>query len=145
MEWNGMGWGFDKGKGTKHVNQTVVTCKRLVPTTTPTPSRIFASSIFSSFLPILPFPKTMKSDAISDNIHVSSHPIVAAKISQLRDRATTPKQVRELIHDLGQLIGYEATANLNIQQGKTVSLCRWSARLSRYLGVKAGGQRKTVN
>ncbi|RUS19663.1 uracil phosphoribosyltransferase [Endogone sp. FLAS-F59071] len=63
----------------------------------------------------------MNSDSISNNIHVSSHPIVATKISQLRDQATTPKQVRELIRDLGQLIGYEATADLNIRQGKTLN------------------------
>ncbi|CAG8662232.1 1346_t:CDS:2 [Cetraspora pellucida] len=46
------------------------------------------------------------------NIRVSSHPLVAHKISILRNKNTKPKQVRELMREIGQLLGYEATADL---------------------------------
>ncbi|KAF0371057.1 uracil phosphoribosyltransferase [Gigaspora margarita] len=46
------------------------------------------------------------------NIRVSSHPLVAHKISILRNKNIKPKQVRELMREIGQLLAYEATADL---------------------------------
>ncbi|RIB03084.1 uracil phosphoribosyltransferase-domain-containing protein [Gigaspora rosea] len=46
------------------------------------------------------------------NIRVSSHPLVAHKISILRNKNTKPKLVRELMREIGQLLAYEATADL---------------------------------
>ena len=46
------------------------------------------------------------------NLHVSTHPLVAHKLSLLRDRGTAPKQFRELVRELSWLIGYEAMADL---------------------------------
>ncbi len=45
-------------------------------------------------------------------VHVSSHPLVAHKLSLLRDKTTTPKQFRELVRELSWLLGYEAMADL---------------------------------
>jgi uracil phosphoribosyltransferase len=46
------------------------------------------------------------------NLHVSAHPLVAHKLAILRDKATTPKQFRELVRELSWLLGYEAMADL---------------------------------
>ena len=42
------------------------------------------------------------------NLHISRHPLVAHKLSLLRDKRTDPKQFRELVRELSWLIGYEA-------------------------------------
>jgi len=49
------------------------------------------------------------------NLHVSRHPLVAHKLSLLRDKRTDPKQFRELVRELSWLIGYEAMADLSTQ------------------------------
>src|SRR6476646_1177329 len=49
------------------------------------------------------------------NLHVSRHPLVAHKLSLLRDKGTDPKQFRELVRELSWLIGYEAMADLTTQ------------------------------
>ena len=49
------------------------------------------------------------------NLHVSRHPLVAHKLSLLRDKRTDPKQFRELVRELSWLIGYEAMADLTTQ------------------------------
>jgi len=49
------------------------------------------------------------------NLHVSNHPLVAHKLSLLRDRSTEPKRFRELVRELSWLLGYEAMADLTTQ------------------------------
>src|SRR5947207_13073722 len=46
--------------------------------------------------------------------HVSDHPLVAHKLSLLRDRDTEPKKFRELVRQLSMLLGYEATRDLDL-------------------------------
>ncbi|KAI8845338.1 uracil phosphoribosyltransferase-domain-containing protein [Chytriomyces cf. hyalinus JEL632] len=48
------------------------------------------------------------------------HPLIAHKISLLRDKRVKPKQFRELVNELGVLIGYQATANLDLIETKQV-------------------------
>jgi len=48
-------------------------------------------------------------------LHVSRHPLVAHKLSLLRDRRTEPKKFRELVRELSWLLGYEAMADLATQ------------------------------
>ena len=45
-------------------------------------------------------------------VTVSRHPLVQHKLARLRDRATEPPQFRALVHDLTQLLFYEATHDL---------------------------------
>lgn len=45
-------------------------------------------------------------------LHASQHPLVAHKLSILRDRRTEPKEFRELVRELTWLLGYEAMADL---------------------------------
>jgi uracil phosphoribosyltransferase len=46
------------------------------------------------------------------NLFVSQHPLVAHKLSLLRDVATEPQKFRELVRELGALLTYEATLDL---------------------------------
>jgi uracil phosphoribosyltransferase len=45
-------------------------------------------------------------------VTVSGHPLAQHKLARLRDRATEPPQFRALVHDLTQLLFYEATQDL---------------------------------
>ncbi|KAF0108237.1 MAG: uracil phosphoribosyltransferase [Anaerolineaceae bacterium] len=46
------------------------------------------------------------------NIYPSTHPLVAHKLTRLRDRDTEPKKFRELVREMAALLAYEATADL---------------------------------
>jgi uracil phosphoribosyltransferase len=46
------------------------------------------------------------------NIFASQHPLVAHKLSRMRDRNTGPKKFRELVREIAALLAYEATADL---------------------------------
>jgi uracil phosphoribosyltransferase len=48
------------------------------------------------------------------NIFASNHPLVAHKLSRLRDRDTNPKKFRELVREIAALLAYEATADLAV-------------------------------
>lgn len=47
------------------------------------------------------------------NIFPSPHPLVAHKLTLLRDQQTEPKKFRELVRELAALLAYEATADLD--------------------------------
>lgn len=46
------------------------------------------------------------------NVHISSHPLIAHKLSKLRDVNTEPKKFRELVREISALMAYEVTADL---------------------------------
>ena len=46
------------------------------------------------------------------NVFASQHPLVAHKLSRLRDRRTDPKNFRELVREIAALLAYEATMDL---------------------------------
>jgi uracil phosphoribosyltransferase len=46
------------------------------------------------------------------DVHESTHPLVAHKLSRLRDKNTEPKKFRELVREMAALLAYEATADL---------------------------------
>ena len=46
------------------------------------------------------------------NVYVSQHPLVRHKLTRLRRVETEPKKFRELVHELAQLLVYEATLDL---------------------------------
>jgi uracil phosphoribosyltransferase len=50
-----------------------------------------------------------------DNVYPSPHPLVAHKLSLLRERTTEPKKFRELVREISALLTYEATADLLVQ------------------------------
>jgi uracil phosphoribosyltransferase len=49
-----------------------------------------------------------------NTIFESKHPLVAHKLTRLRDQKTDPKQFRELVREISALMAYEATADLEI-------------------------------
>jgi uracil phosphoribosyltransferase len=46
------------------------------------------------------------------NVFASNHPLVAHKLSRLRNKNTDPKKFRELVREIAGLLAYEATADL---------------------------------
>ena len=53
------------------------------------------------------------------NVFPSPHPLVAHKLTRLRDKDTDPKHFRELIREIAGLLAYEATTDLPLEP-KTV-------------------------
>ncbi len=47
-----------------------------------------------------------------DNVYPSPHPLVAHKLTILRDKRTDPKTFRDLVREIATLLTYEATADL---------------------------------
>ena len=48
----------------------------------------------------------------SERVHAMDHPLVAHKLSIIRDKNTSVKDFRELVSEIGMLITYEATRDL---------------------------------
>ncbi|KAI8878221.1 PRTase-like protein [Backusella circina FSU 941] len=48
----------------------------------------------------------------NNNTFISTHPLVAVKLSQLRDKKLNAKETRETLHDISLLLAYEATTNI---------------------------------
>jgi uracil phosphoribosyltransferase len=46
------------------------------------------------------------------NVHASQHPLLAHKLTRLRDKKTDPKKFLELVREMAALLAYEATADL---------------------------------
>lgn len=51
-------------------------------------------------------------------LHVIEHPLAQDKLTQLRDKETTPEHFRRLVMELSQLLTYEATRDLKTKQVK---------------------------
>lgn len=47
-----------------------------------------------------------------NNVFASPHPLVAHKLTRMRDKNTDPKRFRELVREIAALLAYEATADL---------------------------------
>ncbi|KAK4106318.1 PRTase-like protein [Parathielavia hyrcaniae] len=47
---------------------------------------------------------------LPSNVHVSRHPCLLAKLSQLRSQSTPAREVKTLIHDISLIVGCEALA-----------------------------------
>ena len=49
---------------------------------------------------------------MNGKVHIMDHPLVAHKLTILRDKNTSVKDFRELVSEIGMLITYEATRDL---------------------------------
>ncbi len=49
-----------------------------------------------------------------NNVYPSSHPLVAAKLTLLRNVKTDSKKFRELIREIAAMLAYEATMDLAV-------------------------------
>lgn len=64
----------------------------------------------------------MASSSLPSNVHVSSHPCLQAKLSQLRSQATNARETKSLIHEIATILSCEALAvALQPQQAGKVS------------------------
>lgn len=60
--------------------------------------------------------------SLPSNVHVSTHPCVRAKLSQLRSASASPREVKALIHEISTIVGVEALAQgLTTTSAGTVS------------------------
>jgi uracil phosphoribosyltransferase len=48
---------------------------------------------------------------LPSNVHISSHPCLKAKLSQLRSQSTSPRETRDLVKEIASILGVEAFAN----------------------------------
>ena len=55
------------------------------------------------------------------NVHVSTHPCLRAKLSQLRSKAADAKETKTLVHEIALMLGTEALSTLEIAPYGTVS------------------------
>jgi uracil phosphoribosyltransferase len=56
--------------------------------------------------------KTNGSHEFGPNVHISSHPVLSHKITQLRSSATLPSTFRAVLREVTYHLGYEATKGL---------------------------------
>ena len=54
----------------------------------------------------------MKENKFGPHVHIMDHPLVAHKLTIMRDKDTSVKDFRELVSEIGMLITYEATRDL---------------------------------
>ena len=52
-------------------------------------------------------------------VHISQHPVMAHKLTALRDRHTAPPEFYRLVKEIGELLAYEATASLALETSET--------------------------
>ena len=80
--------------------------------------------------------KIMMATALPPNVHVSKHPCVRAKLSQLRSKSTNARETRTLVHEIATIIAVDALASLDVSPSGIVSLFvaafpTWSTRAYR--------------
>lgn len=52
---------------------------------------------------------------MSNNVHIMDHPLIAHKITMLREKETNVKDFRQLIYEISLLMGYESTKDLPLR------------------------------
>lgn len=51
----------------------------------------------------------------NEHVHVMDHPLIAHKLTILRDKKTSTKEFREIVTEIGMLMTYEATRDLPLK------------------------------
>ena len=78
------------------------------------------------------------------NVFESDHPLVAHKLTKLRDINTDPKKFRELVRELAGLLAYEATRDLATQP-KTVTTPMGEALATDRVSIPMPGRAESLN
>lgn len=52
------------------------------------------------------------------NLHISKHPVVADRLTKLRDKDAAVHEFRQYVHEISQALAYEASANLPTRSQK---------------------------
>lgn len=67
-------------------------------------------------LPMRGVPQPARDEVLGlANVSISRHPVVAHKVTAIRDRNTTPPDFYRLVRELGTLLAYEATQDLRLE------------------------------
>ena len=65
---------------------------------------------------------------MNGKVHVMDHPLVAHKLTILRDKDTSVKDFREIVSEIGMLITYEATLDLPLTEKEVETpICKTTA------------------
>src|SRR5712691_1284637 len=64
-------------------------------------------------LPMAGIPQPTRDEVLNlPRVHLSSHPVMAHKMTALRDKHTPPPEFYRLVKEIGALLAYEATVSL---------------------------------
>jgi len=85
-------------------------------------TKLHLTSVLSALLQSFLCPALKMAFEVPANVHISRHPCLRAKLSQLRSKSTNARETKTLVHDLAFLLGTEALAELEIEPSGTVSL-----------------------
>jgi uracil phosphoribosyltransferase len=67
-------------------------------------------------LPMAGIPQPLREEVLNlPRVHISSHPVMAYKMTALRDKNTQPPEFYRLVKEIGALLAYEATQNLALE------------------------------
>ncbi len=67
-------------------------------------------------LPMRGVPQPGRNEVLNlPRVHISRHPVMAAKMTALRDKNTGTAEFYRLVKEIGALLAYEATANLALE------------------------------
>src|SRR5437764_7532642 len=67
-------------------------------------------------LPMQGVPQPSRDEVLDlPRVHISTHPVMAHKMTALRDKNTPPPEFYRLVKEIGALLAYEATSNLSLE------------------------------
>lgn len=67
-------------------------------------------------LPMQGIPQPRRDEVLHlPRVHISTHPVMAHKMTALRDKNTQPAEFYRLVKEIGALLAYEATASLTLE------------------------------
>ena len=70
-----------------------------------------------SKLPMQGIPQPSREEVLKlPRVHISTHPVMAHKMTLLRNKNTTPPQFYQLVKEIGALLAYEATETLSLEK-----------------------------
>src|SRR5437588_12755600 len=68
-------------------------------------------------LPMQGVPQPKREEVLNlPRVHISTHPVMAHKMTALRDKNTPPPEFYRLVKEIGALLAYEATASLALER-----------------------------
>ena len=68
-------------------------------------------------LPMQGVPQPSRDEVLNlPRVHISTHPVMAHKMTALRDKNTQPPEFYRLVKEIGALLAYEATSNLALDR-----------------------------
>ncbi len=66
--------------------------------------------------PMRGIPQPTREQALTlPQVHISHHPVIAHKMTLLRDKRTAPHEFYRIVRELGALLAYESTADLKLE------------------------------